>query len=99
MYLENTESKKGVKLSIKSTADKLTDVIIWSADSKDMDFRNDKWESKSLGIKNKSIVIALEAFPATGYRAFYLNLKYKDATGGEYTESTRVFMTDDKKIL
>lgn len=96
---KTSESKKGVKLSIKSTADKLTDVIIWSADSKDMDFRNDKWESKSLGIKNKSTVIALEAFPATGYRAFYLNLKYKDATGGEYTESTRVFMTDDKKIL
>ena len=96
---QTTESSNGVTLTIKSTADKLTDVIIWSADSKDMDFRNDKWESKSLGIKNKSKVIALKAFPAIGYRAFYVNLKYKDANGGEFTESTRVFMTDTKKIL
>lgn len=96
---KTTEKRKGVKLSVNATADKLTDVIIWSADSKDMDFRNDKWESKSLGIKNKPNVIALQAFPVTGYRAFYLNLKYKDANGTEFTESTRVFMTDDKKIL
>lgn len=96
---QTSESRKGVKLSINATADKLTDVIIWSADSKDMDFRNDKWAPRSLGIKNKSKVIALEAYPKTGYRAFYLNLKYKDANGGEYTQSTRVFMTDDKKIL
>ena len=36
---------------------------------------------------------------ATGYRSFYVDLKYKDANGAEFTESTRVFMTDDKKIL
>ncbi len=96
---KTTEKRKGVKLSVNATADKLTDVIIWSTDSKDMDFRNDKWESKSLGIKSRSKVIALQAFPVTGYRAFYLNLKYKNANGAEFTESTRVFMTDDKKIL
>ena len=94
-----TENKKGVKLNVKATASKLVDVIIWSADSKDLDFRNDRWTSKSLGIKNTSTVIATESFPADGYRAFYLNLKYKDLHGGTYTESTRVFMTDDKKIL
>lgn len=93
------ESSKGVQVSIKATASKLTDVIIWSADSKDLDFRNDKWESRSLGIKNTSSVKALEPFPASGYRAFYLNLQYKDANGSEYTESTRVFMTDGKKVL
>jgi PhoPQ-activated pathogenicity-related protein len=94
-----TNSSKGVQLTIKATANKLTDVIIWTADSKDMDFRNDKWTSKSLGIKNTSKVKASEAFPENGYRAFYLNLKYKDTNGGEYTESTRVFMTDNKKVL
>ena len=94
-----TENKKGVKLNVKATASKLVDVIIWSADSKDLDFRNDRWTSKSLGIKNTSTVIATESFPADGYLAFYLNLKYKDMPGGTYTESTRVFMTDHKKIL
>jgi PhoPQ-activated pathogenicity-related protein len=96
---KTTQSNKGVQVSINATADKLTDVILWWADSKDLDFRNDKWESKSLGIKNTAKVNALEAFPATGYRAFYLNLQYKDAHGNDYTESTRVFMTDDKTIL
>lgn len=94
-----SESSKGVKLTVKATADRLVDVVIWSASSKDLDFRNDTWESKSLGIKNKSKVVTTESFPDTGYRAFYLNLKYKDANGGEYTESTRVFMTDNKKVL
>lgn len=96
---KTTESSRGVKLKVKATADKLLDVIIWSADSKDLDFRNDSWSSKSLGIKNKSTITATQSFPAAGYRAFYLNLKYKDVNGGTYTESTRVFMTDDKKIL
>lgn len=96
---KTTVSSKGVKVSIKATANKLMDVSIWWADSNDLDFRNDKWESKSLGIRNTSTVEALEAFPATGYRSFYLNLLYKDANGGEYTESTRVFTTDDKKVL
>lgn len=96
---KTTTTKTSVKVNIKATADKLTDVIIWTADSKDLDFRNDTWTSKSLGIKNTSNVIAIEDLPTSGYRAFYVNLKYKDATGGEYTESTRVFMTDDKKIF
>nr|WP_199078594.1 PhoPQ-activated protein PqaA family protein [Pedobacter sp. ASV19] len=94
-----TERKKGVQVNVSATRDQLMDVIVWHADSPDLDFRNDKWTSKSLGIKNRSKVKALEEFPVTGYRAFYINLKYKDATGGEYTESTRVFIMDDKKIL
>ncbi|MEJ7559721.1 MAG: PhoPQ-activated protein PqaA family protein [Pedobacter sp.] len=91
-------SAKGVKVAIKATADKLVDVIVWHANSTDMDFRNDQWQSTTLGIKNKSTVERLEQFPSSGYHAFYVNLKYKDAKGGEYTESTRVFMTDSKKL-
>ncbi len=89
----------GVKLTIKATADKLTDVIIWTVDSKDKDFRNDKWESTSLGIQKQSTVEILKEYPKTGYRSFYVNLKYKDANGNEYTESTRVFTTDEKEVL
>lgn len=89
----------GVKLTIKATADKLTDVVMWTADSKDKDFRNDKWESTSLGIQKQSTVEILKEYPKTGYRSFYVNLKYKDANGNEYTESTRVFTTDEKEVL
>jgi PhoPQ-activated pathogenicity-related protein len=95
-----TSAKKGgIEVNITATADKLTDVILWSADSPDKDFRNDKWQSKRLGIKNRHLIKITEALPEKGYRAFYLNLKYRDANGGEYTESTRVFMTDEKELL
>ncbi|MHA4895992.1 PhoPQ-activated pathogenicity-related family protein [Pedobacter sp. PWIIR3] len=94
----STVSSKGVKLTIQATADKLVDVVVWHSDSPDMDFRNDKWTSESLGISHQAKVEALEGFPESGYRAFYVNLKYKDANGGEYTESTRVFMTDNKVL-
>ncbi|MCC6287319.1 MAG: PhoPQ-activated pathogenicity-like protein PqaA type [Chitinophagaceae bacterium] len=94
-----TVAKKAVKLNIKSTKDELTDVIVWQADSPDTDFRNDKWTSKDLKISGKSKIKVMEPLPASGYRAFYVDLKYKDINGGTYTVSTRVFMTDTKKVL
>ncbi|PVD52942.1 PhoPQ-activated pathogenicity-like protein PqaA type [Terrimonas sp.] len=94
-----TVSKKNVKLNIKATKDELTDVIIWHADSPDTDFRNDKWTSSDLKISGKSKIKVTEPLPASGFRAFYVDLKYKNINGGTYTVSTRVFMTDTKKIL
>ncbi|MGN6492410.1 MAG: PhoPQ-activated pathogenicity-related family protein [Agriterribacter sp.] len=95
----STVTKKGVTLNIKATKDELTDVIVWHADSPDTDFRNDKWTSSDLNLANKRKLTVTEPRPASGYRAFYVDLKYKDVNGGTYTVSTRVFMTDDKKIL
>jgi PhoPQ-activated pathogenicity-related protein len=96
---KSSQTDKGVKVNIKTTVDKLIDVTLWRADSPDLDFRNDKWESQKLDVKPKSEISMLELYPSSGYRAFYINLKYKDSKGGEYMESTRVFMTDDKKLL
>ena len=74
-------------------------MIVWYADSPDTDFRNDKWTSSDLHIAAKKKLKITEALPASGYRAFYVDLKYKDVNGGTYTVSTRVFMTDTKTIL
>jgi PhoPQ-activated pathogenicity-related protein len=92
-------SKKGIDVAIKATKDELLDVIVWHADSKDTDFRDDKWTSDDTKTGAKSKVKITEPLPATGYRAFYVDLKYKDVNGKPYTVSTRVFMTDTKKIL
>lgn len=92
-------SSKGVKVNINATKDVLTDVIVWHADSQDTDFRNDKWTSTSTHISKKNKLKITEPLPASGYRAFYVDLKYKDVNGGTYTVSTRVFMTNDKQIL
>lgn len=96
---KQSSDKKGVKLDIKATSDALVDVILWSADSKDQDLRDDKWTSKSLGIKNKSKIKVTETYPTSGFRAFYVDLKYKTPKGDTYTESTRVFLTNSKAVL
>lgn len=96
----NTVVKKGkVQLTADASSDRLLDVILWSAHSDDLDFRNDKWSSESLGINHTSKVKVSTPLPEKGYRAFYVDLKYQDASGGTYTVSTRVFVTDSKAIL
>jgi PhoPQ-activated pathogenicity-related protein len=93
------ENGKGVKLMVKASKDMLTGAKIWYADSKDMDFRDDKFYSRDLNISHKAKITASEDFPESGYRAFYLALTYKDPNGGEYIVCTRAFMTDTEKIL
>lgn len=97
---ELTYGKKGITLKVKASPDVLVDAILWSTNSADTDFRNDKWEGKSLGTKKKSNVITSnQAFPPSGYRAFYLDLKYKDPNGGEYSKSTRMYVADNDEVF
>lgn len=95
------QTKEGVILRVKSSPDILVDAILWSTDSEDTDFRDERWEGKSLALKKKklNIVTAVQPFPESGYRAFYLDLRYSDANGGEYTESTRMFVADDDEVF
>jgi PhoPQ-activated pathogenicity-related protein len=95
-----TYSKKGITLKVSASADVLVDATLWSTNSEDTDFRNDKWEGKPVDLKRKSSTItAVQSFPATGFRAFYLDLKYKDPNGGEYTKSTRMYVADEDEVF
>lgn len=91
--------KKGAQVSIKTDRNDLVDAVVWTATSSDKDFRNEKWTSYSLGVANTSKIKLQEAYAGSGYKAFYVDLKYKDANGGTYTVSTRMFLTDSKGIL
>lgn len=95
------QTKKGATLKVGTTPDLLIDAILWSTDSEDTDFRDEKWSGKSLALKKKkpALVTAVEPYPAKGYRAFYLDLKYKDPNGGEYTKSTRMFVADEDEVF
>ena len=94
-----TPTKKGVALTINATADKLENVTVWSANSTDMIFQDEKWEATPLGIRHTGVVSITEAYPPSGYRAFYVDLTYKAPTGGTYTKSTRMFMTDTDEVF
>jgi len=97
---ELTYSKKGITLNVKTTPDQLVDAVLWTTESPDTDFRNDKWSGKSLMLKKKtSVITSTQPFPPSGYRAFYLDLKYKDPNGGEYTESTRMYVADNDEVF
>ncbi|MFN8344798.1 MAG: PhoPQ-activated protein PqaA family protein [Spirosomataceae bacterium] len=94
-----TSTKKGAKLDIKTDSHDLVDAIVWSATSTDKDFRNDTWTSRSLNVSNTSDIKLTETYADKDYKAFYVDMKYKDPNGGTYTVSTRVFLTGGKKVL
>lgn len=96
---KTSENKKGVKLTVAASKDILLGATLWYANSDDKDFRNEQWQSRDLHISHKAKIKTSEPFPAKGYRAFYIDLTYKDANGGNYTVSTRAFMVDGNKIL
>jgi PhoPQ-activated pathogenicity-related protein len=97
---ELTYGKKGITLKVKASPDALVDAVLWSTNSTDTDFRNDKWEGKSVSLKKKATVVtSTQLYPPSGYRAFYLDLKYKDPNGGEYMKSTRMYVADSDEVF
>lgn len=95
-----TYTPKKITVKIKATSKELTGVSLWQADSHDTDFRDNKWTSKEIVIKKKSdVVTVVPEYPTSGYRAFYIDLKYKDPNGGEFTESTRMYLTDTDEVF
>lgn len=93
-----SEDNGVVTLSVQADPSILEDAILWSADSDDRDFRDEEWIEKSLGKKGeKEINIHLNN-PESGYKAFFIDLKYKAPHGSDYTQSTRVFLMDNKEL-
>lgn len=88
-----------ITLNIKSTPNLLVDAILWSSDSEDQDFRDEKWSDTSLNSEKKSEIQVVVKYPQTGFKAFYVDLKYKAPSGDNFTQSTRMFVANDKKLL
>jgi len=93
-----SESNGIIALKIKTTPGLLVDAILWSADSKDQDFRDETWVDKSLNAAKKAEIKVDIKYPESGFRAFYVDLKYKATYGDDFTQSTRMFVTTDKKL-
>lgn len=91
--------KKYVEVKVDASKDILKGVKVWYANSADKDFRDEQWESRDLNLSGVSSFTVKENLPKSGYHAFYIDMTYKNPNGGEYTVSTRAFMTDTKKIL
>ena len=81
-------------LKMNVTSDALVDTILWSANSTDTGFRNEKWESKSSSLKAKTLEGSTTyAYHACDYRTSSPNLKY------EYTEHNRMYVADNDECF
>jgi PhoPQ-activated pathogenicity-related protein len=94
-----SDDHKVMTLKIKTTPELLVDAIVWSADSKDQDFRDEKWTEKVLNAAKESEITVQVKIPESGFKAFYVDLKYNAPFGDDFTQSTRMFVANDKKLL
>jgi PhoPQ-activated pathogenicity-related protein len=93
------ENETQISLSVETSPEELLGAYLWMADSDDRDFRDETWNSKDIDAANLKDIEVFVDFPESGYRAFYLDLKYSDPNGGEYTKSTRMFVTSNNLLL
>ena len=91
--------KTSATLSVESDSKALVNAFLWSADSEDRDFRDEKWDSIPLTPADKGVIKEKISFPKKGFKSFYIDLEYKDPNGGTYTKSTRVYLADEDEVL
>jgi PhoPQ-activated pathogenicity-related protein len=94
-----TENEQGLLLTAETTPDQLLAAMLWTADSEDRDFRDESWSSTDLAAAGQARIETRVDLPESGYRAFYLDLRYPGPNGGEHTQSTRMFVADERMLL
>lgn len=79
------------------TVDQPVDTFrLWTADSKDRDFRDDRWISHELASKPGSATAVAEVpAPNAGYRAYLVEALLTASTGAKYRLSTEARVTPD----
>jgi len=89
--------KAGEKPSLNVKVNRPAKAIrVWTVDSKDRDFRDDKWASKELEVKRGSSIADTEIEkPTNGYRAFMGEVVLTNSLGHEYKLSTQVQVVPD----
>lgn len=95
---EINETGNTINLTALASADQLKGALIWSAESEDRDFRDEEWISSDLSAASVAKVETKIDYPKSGFKAFYIDLKYTDALGDDYAESTRMFVADSIQV-
>jgi PhoPQ-activated pathogenicity-related protein len=96
MHWESTDTSQGkadLVVSVDKTAKR---VLLWSAHSRDRDFRDAKWNSRELEIKPGSSRALVEVgAPREGYRAYMVEAVLTSSTGHTYRLSTEARVIPD----
>jgi PhoPQ-activated pathogenicity-related protein len=88
-----------ITLTVRTTADKLVDASLFTTSSPNQEFRDKKWSFTGLNAGKKPVVQVQVDYPSSGFKAFYVELKYKSPFGEDFTQCTRMFVTSDKNVL
>ncbi len=94
-----SESGTAVTLHVEGSANAVKAAYLWSANSQDRDFRDEEWSSMDLDVQDPSRISTTLIYPETGFRAFYIDLQYRDLYGRDYNISTRTFVMDNDELL
>lgn len=89
----------GSEISISAPKEGLEGANLWYTSSSDKDFRNNFWQSRRVKLTDGEVLKVQVPNPTKGYYGFYIDLKYKDASGGSYTVSTKAFIADTKGLV
>lgn len=82
-----------LKITVDGTA---SNVRLWTADSPDRDFRNDKWSNRKLEVQSGSTrAVATIDKPDQGYRAFLAEVEVPSRTGPPLKLSTEARVIPD----
>jgi len=84
-------------LTVKASPE-LKKATLWMCDSPDQDFRNDKYSGSEIIYENTEEIKVKTAHPASGFRAFYIELIYPDPVEDFYSKTTRMFVADSKEL-
>ncbi|MDR3252339.1 MAG: PhoPQ-activated pathogenicity-related family protein [Tannerella sp.] len=93
------EQRGKASIEIQASPDELVSAALWTADSPTRDFRSSKWTSSEIALKTKHLISTTVKYPKKDFSAFYVELVYKDANGGEYSVTTRPYIADTKHIF
>ncbi|MDD3108770.1 MAG: PhoPQ-activated protein PqaA family protein, partial [Alistipes sp.] len=89
-----------LKVEVSLTGDLLRAIEVWEATSLTRDFRKSTWKGQPLDLpqKHQSTYNVSFELPASGYAAQYVALTYASPDGSLYTFTTRIFVTDSKRL-
>jgi len=93
------EIEQDIVVTIDASKQELTGILLWTCDSDDRDFRDNKFVSKTIDTEPSDQVSIQVNYPDSGFRAFYIDLLYPDPNGEVYSKSTRMFVADSDEVL
>lgn len=93
------ENGQEINLTIDVSKDLLEGILLWTCDSEDRDFRDNEFVSQTIENEQADKIGIKITYPDSGFRAFYIDLLYRDPNGDVYSKSTRMFVADTNKVL